>query len=81
MKIVTHDGQFHADEVVACMMLKKLYYPVEIVRTRDPKEIENAFFVVDVGGKYNPKKNMFDHHQEGCNEFLSENYTIPLSSA
>jgi len=81
MKVVTHNGQFHADEVVACMMLRKLYYPLEIIRTRNPEEIESADIVVDVGGIYDPKNNRFDHHQAGCKEFLSSEHNIPLSSA
>ena len=37
MKIGTHNGAFHCDEVLACAMLKRLpeYKEAEIVRTRD----------------------------------------------
>ena len=38
MKIGTHNGKFHADEVIACMMLKnftKKYKDGIITRSRD----------------------------------------------
>ena len=39
VKIGTHDGAFHADEALACAMLRLLprYKEADIVRTRDPK--------------------------------------------
>jgi uncharacterized UPF0160 family protein len=67
-RIVTHDGVFHTDEVVATAMLKICFNIEEVIRTRDEKIIskykndENTF-VLDVGGEYNPAKNNFDHHQ------------------
>ncbi|MEK7642180.1 MAG: MYG1 family protein [Patescibacteria group bacterium] len=67
IKIVTHSGNFHADEVFALATLslwaEKQGKRVEIVRTRDPKIIEQADIVVDVGGEYNFDKGRFDHHQ------------------
>lgn len=64
--IVTHDGKFHADDVCAVAVLSlALDEPIEIVRTRDPELIAKADFVVDIGGKYEPENNLFDHHQEG----------------
>lgn len=65
-KIVTHSGNFHADEVFACAALARLFRgKVEIVRGRDPKLREQGDIVVDVGGEYSEDKNRFDHHQEG----------------
>ncbi len=37
---------------------------VEVIRSRDPEIIKTADYVVDIGGVYNPEKNLFDHHQE-----------------
>jgi uncharacterized UPF0160 family protein len=78
--IVTHNGQFHGDEVLACALLRNIYPKCIIKRTRDNKIINKADIVVDVGGIYDPKKNRFDHHQKGCNEVFSKKHTIPLSS-
>lgn len=61
----THDGTFHADEVTACAML--LHFDCidldKIVRTRDLDILKTCDYVCDVGGIYEPKKRLFDHHQ------------------
>lgn len=63
MKIIaTHDGTFHADEVCAVALLLRIYPDSNILRTRDPKLLEEADIRVDVGMKYNPPTD-FDHHQ------------------
>lgn len=65
-KIITHSGNFHADEVFACATLSIIFGDnVEIVRSRNPELWEGADIVVDVGGIYNEDSNRFDHHQEG----------------
>ncbi|CAK9061096.1 MYG1 protein [Durusdinium trenchii] len=82
--ICTHHGTFHADEVMACAMLKCLenFQGLPILRTRDPAEIDQATIVVDVGGTYEPEKQRFDHHQKTFTETYSEAYSgIKLSSA
>lgn len=72
VKIATHDGCFHADEALACFMLKKLpeYKNAEIVRTRDQSIIETCDIVVDVGGVYGPSKHRYDHHQNTFKETI-----------
>ena len=65
MKAATHDGTFHADDVFAAAVLRRIFPNIEIKRTRDPGEIERADIVFDVGGIYNPKTLRFDHHQKG----------------
>lgn len=67
MKIVTHSGKFHADEVfaVATLLLVHEGEEMEIVRSREPEIIETGDIVVDVGGEYDPRKGRFDHHQAG----------------
>lgn len=69
MKIITHSGNFHPDEVLAVATLRILNgKDMEIVRTRDVKVIEGKApedVVLDVGFKYIPEENRFDHHQEG----------------
>lgn len=64
--IATHDGKFHADDVCAVAALALLIDgPIEVIRTRDQKLIDNADFVVDVGGVFDAVKQRFDHHQGG----------------
>lgn len=60
--IATHDKQFHADDVTGVMILLGLHPNASIVRTRDPFQIHDATFTVDVGNQYNPIKGRFDHH-------------------
>lgn len=75
--IVTHNGKFHADEVMSIAILKQIYSNFKVVRTRDIKKIKNADMRIDVGGKYNFKTNDFDHHQ--INSPIRKN-KIPYSS-
>ncbi|HLP86369.1 MAG TPA: MYG1 family protein [Candidatus Paceibacterota bacterium] len=64
--LVTHNGSFHADDLFATATLSILNDGnVKIIRTRDPKDMAMGDFVYDVGGEYNPEKNIFDHHQKG----------------
>lgn len=69
MKIITHSGNFHPDDVLSVAALLILYgKDIEIIRTRDVKIINEKNpedIVLDVGGKYIPNENYFDHHQEG----------------
>lgn len=63
--VVTHDSSFHADDVCAVACLSLLYGSrLKVIRSRDPKVMESADIVLDVGGKNDGVKN-FDHHQEG----------------
>lgn len=64
--LVTHNADFHADDVFAAATLKLfLKKPVTIIRTRDEKLISTGDYVFDVGGEYDAEKNRFDHHQQG----------------
>jgi uncharacterized UPF0160 family protein len=54
-RIGTHDGRFHADEVMATAILKEIF-EVELVRTRDENILDKLDIVYDVGG------GEFDHH-------------------
>lgn len=65
MKIGTHDGRFHADEVFAIALLLRIYLNADIVRTRDPEVLATCDIVVDVGSEYNQERGRFDHHQTG----------------
>jgi uncharacterized UPF0160 family protein len=63
--IATHDGVFHADDVMAVASLLVLYPDAKIVRTRDAARLDRADVVVDVGAVYDPDRGRFDHHQRG----------------
>lgn len=69
MKIITHNGNFHADDVfgVAALLLHFAGESKEpkIIRTRDPETIKTGDIVLDVGGEYDAARNRFDHHQIG----------------
>jgi len=82
--ICTHHGTFHADEVMACAMLKCLpaYAKMSILRTRNQADIDKASIVIDVGGTYDSEKSRYDHHQNSFASTYSDAYAgIKLSSA
>jgi uncharacterized UPF0160 family protein len=63
--IVTHNGNFHADDVFSVAALKHIFSSFTLIRTRDKEIIAKADIVIDVGGEYNPETGRFDHHQRG----------------
>ena len=54
IKVITHDGSFHPDEVFACASLmiwaEKNNSKLKIIRTRDQKLFSGADFLLDIGG-------------------------------
>jgi len=79
--VVTHNGQFHMDEVTAIAMLKICYpeHTIEIVRTRNADVIKEAQedldkIVVDVGHVYDAVKGCYDHHQASFTEGYTPYY-------
>ncbi|XP_014260174.1 UPF0160 protein MYG1, mitochondrial [Cimex lectularius] len=84
--IGTHDGTFHCDEVLGCSMLKIVYPDAEIVRSRKDEVLNNCDIVIDVGGKFDPDRYLFDHHQKSFDHSMStllpgKKWTMKLSSA
>lgn len=67
MRVATHSGSFHADEVFAIAALSLLdgAAPLEVIRTRDPELLAAADVRVDVGQRHDPATGDFDHHQRG----------------
>ena len=65
MRIATHDGSFHADEVFALAALTLHDEDAEIVRTRDHDALAAADVRVDVGFRDDASTGDFDHHQRG----------------
>ena len=71
MKIITHAGKAHLDDLMACataiahLKIWEDTTDVEIER-RDPTDAEledRAVTVLDIGGRYEPTNGNFDHHQ------------------
>jgi len=67
-KIITHDGVFHADDVMAVALIHRLVnpiIPVERTRNISQEDIDNPeVWIVDVGGQYDRELNNYDHHQD-----------------
>ena len=63
--VVTHNGNFHADDVFSIAAIKSIFPSFNLVRTRDSELIARADIVIDVGGEYEPDTDRFDHHQRG----------------
>ena len=86
IKLFTHDGDFHSDEIFSFVLLshfKNINEP--IIRTRDQAILAEAcknrnHYVIDVGSIYDPEYLNFDHHQASFN-LTNEHYEdIPYSS-
>ena len=62
--VATHNGPFHADDVLAWSLLTVFGSdPMTLVRTRDAAKLQAADMVFDVGGVLDPEQCRFDHHQ------------------
>ncbi len=65
IKVITHNGSFHADDACAVAVLTILYKGnIEVTRTRDQNIIEQGHIILDVG-RISDGERFFDHHQEG----------------
>jgi uncharacterized UPF0160 family protein len=62
MRVSTHSGTFHADDVFAFAVLRAALGDFEFTRTRDAALIAAADLVFDVGGIYDPQRRRYDHH-------------------
>lgn len=76
IKVGTHDGRFHADEVMGVTLLKIMYeylgHKIQLFRTRDQLLLDQCDIVLDVGQVYDPSQRRFDHHQKSCSETFTE---------
>ena len=61
------------------------YKDAEIVRSRNPADLEPCDIVVDVGAVFDPERQRFDHHQREFTETMKSlkilDYDTKLSSA
>lgn len=78
--IGTHSGAFHCDEVMASTILLRTqeFKKSIIVRSRDQDILEQLDILYDVGGDFDVKRNIFDHHQKPFKSFFydEENESI-----
>jgi uncharacterized UPF0160 family protein len=51
------------------------------MRTRDEGVLATYDIVVDVGAKYEPQNQRYDHHQRGFEEVFGHGFVTKLSSA
>ena len=69
IKLVTHSGRFHADDVFATavlmFLLEKQGKEFELIRSRKQEDIDSGDIVYDNGREYDAERKRFDHHQEG----------------
>ncbi len=65
MKVVTHSGPFHADDVMSYVILRQCINIDTLTRTRDPEVIDDADIAFDVGAEYDQSRGRYDHHQKG----------------
>ncbi len=85
VKVVTHDGSFHTDEIFATALIKKFVTDdIELIRTRDKEKLRQAtrdpeVWVVDVGRKHDDSMRNFDHHQRSFVKCW-EGTDVPFSS-
>lgn len=60
--LITHAGIFHADDVMATVILEKAIGNVTVCRVNEvPKNLDTSVIVYDIGG------GKWDHHQKGGN--------------
>lgn len=67
-RLITHSGSFHADDVMATVVLRGLFPQAAVTRTRDPAILTTttgADIVYDVGFEYDAARRRYDHHQPG----------------
>ncbi|KAA2313688.1 MYG1 family protein [Pseudooceanicola sediminis] len=66
--LVTHNGGFHADELLSSVVLTRLFPDAKIVRSRAPEWITAGpdRVIYDVGGHYDADARIFDHHQRNA---------------
>ena len=62
IKIGTHSGNFHADDVFAIAALSFIHPEYEIIRSRDEEILTQCDYLVDVGGVYDHENKIYDHH-------------------
>lgn len=67
IRIITHNGNFHVDDLFATAALQILHGAehTEVLRSRDPEIWKSGDYILDVGGIYDTTIGRYDHHQHG----------------
>jgi uncharacterized UPF0160 family protein len=83
--LITHNETFQGDDVLAYVLLSYIFPKHEFLRTRDEKlwqeEPGVRKILFDVGGRYDPSLDLFDHHQEEKYYYdASKKYCAPMAS-
>lgn len=80
--LVTHDGSFHADEVMATAILDLVLTSqgkeVKVIRSSREADFSAGDIVYDIGREYNQATHRYDHHQPAG---AGERNSIPYASA
>jgi uncharacterized UPF0160 family protein len=64
--IVTHSGDFHADDAFSVASFSLLHDgKIRVIRSRNPEDWAKGDYVVDVGDVYDHSRCRYDHHQKG----------------
>jgi uncharacterized UPF0160 family protein len=63
--ILTHDSNFHSDDVFAVATLLLLFPDAKVIRSRKIEDRAGVDYMVDTGMEYDPTRHRFDHHQPG----------------
>ena len=62
--IITHPGGAHKDDLLACSLMASVHGVPILRREPTEEELDDASVcIIDVGGRHEPDKNNFDHHQ------------------
>lgn len=75
--IITHDKQIRADNILACVMLNKIFTNSKIFRIDDKSIIQNyinsgqVLALIDVFGRYEPEIKYFDTNHRDFNECIN----------
>ena len=64
IRIATHDGPSHSDDVLSTAILTTLFKDHQIIRSRDPDILDLCDYLIDVGGIYNHPSRKYDHHMQ-----------------
>lgn len=88
VQIGTHDGKFHADELMAIAILMLLIstlggkWQIHRLNRDDQNALNGMDILVDIGREFDPSSGRFDHHQAGGAGYRwTENgVDIPFSS-
>lgn len=66
LRLITHSGSFHADDLFSYVVLSGLFPDAQLIRTRDDNLLSQTSthdIVFDVGMRFSAEDRRYDHHQ------------------